>query len=199
MDYLKLHLLATVILTQSASVWSGDVPYFPIEISRTASSSALPLLVFRTGVAIVPVTLWFTRTISSVRLPIVLAWIGLAMIAGFDDVKWMKMHVAGIVVLILASVFAMLDKKGDGALFILTALLIYAIRIPLKIGAVAWYEFDQLPMGNIWALVKLLVGRHMEIMFKGPGACRDPIHVMPIFKICAVLQWVAFYALSFIF
>jgi hypothetical protein len=199
MDPNKLHILVTILLTQAAAVYTGRAPFFHIEVSRTAASGALPLWIFRIGAASSILTLLATKSLSVQHSPHLFAWVALVMIAVFDDGNWPVMHFVGIGVLALTACYALWLRGGTGGVFAITALLIWILRLVLKVGVVAWYELDKLPMGNMRTLIRLLTSKAMHIMHGGTVACRDPASVIPVFQVCAVLQWVAFYALSHVF
>lgn len=75
------------------------------------------------------------------------------------------------------------------------AILIYLLRVVVKISLIALVESDRSKMFDIQEQFR----RHMRIMYYGDQGCANPAHVIPVFKISAVLQWALLYALSFCF
>lgn len=103
MECVKGHLLAVVLATQvSALIW-GKVPYFPIEISRTAASGAIPLTVFRVGVASSILTLLLARSLNPLTCSV---WLCLTVICVFDDVNFWALHMLGVGGMILVAIYS---------------------------------------------------------------------------------------------
>ena len=52
---MKNYLLAVIVLTQFSALFIDQkVPYFPIEISRTAASRPVAYTIFISGIAFIP-------------------------------------------------------------------------------------------------------------------------------------------------
>lgn len=204
MDVAKAHLLATVVATQCTALLAGSVPYFPIEVSRTIASGPLPTLVFRLGVWSLGLSLCWTRTLTWNTAAL---WLSVVWIAEFDDVRHWALHMMGVGMLFAACTFSSVQHRGTAALLPLgAAFTIYVLRILLKLAAVLLFLVEEWPMSNGTPSTTLVnVGRvgfdkSMDIMYRGAVACpRSYEHVLPMFKLGGVLQWAAFYALSFAF
>jgi hypothetical protein len=198
MESVKVHLLATVLLTQmSALIW-GKVPYFPIEVSRTAASGPIPLTIFRTGIVSIIVTLFITKSLS---VQTVMVWLALSIICLFDDVNYWLIHMSGLLGLILVSLYSVYARGKSSIAPFLMALTIYGLRNVMKACLIALVETNPKEFDGIFSRqwLRFQFNRHMAIMYQGESACLYPEFIMPAFKISAVLQWVLLYALSFCF
>lgn len=94
----KQHLLVTVLLTQATSLLFGDrLPYFPIEISRTAAShpTSYYVLVFGTLTCFGYISKYVDRP------EMILSWLGMCVLAIFDDVNHWSAHMFGVLVMML--------------------------------------------------------------------------------------------------
>lgn len=198
MEYVKAHLLATILATQvSALIW-GKVPYFPIEISRTAASGPIPLTIFRIGIVSVIATLFITK---SLNIQTFVVWISLSTICLFDDVNYWALHMSGVAGLLLVSIYSIYLRGRACLAPCIMAIVIYGLRNLMKITLIALMEIDKEKsfkfMSKEWMQDQFT--RHMAIMYNGEKACLNPNYLMPAFKISAVLQWVLLYSISFCF
>jgi hypothetical protein len=194
---LGLHVVAVILATQAVAFFIDPtfntskrerlIPYFPIEISRTAASLPYAANVFKLGVASLAIHLpLFDSTDAQDSLyPI---WLGLVIVALFDDATYWGAHMLGV--LIMAMGFIPLLFERDRLILFCSAVLIYGIRIILKGIVVACLEFDvsvtQLP----WILPSVF-RKSLEIMQRGSSHS----FVTDVFRVCGVLQWVSFYLL----
>jgi hypothetical protein len=202
MEHVKLHLLVTVLLTQVTSLCLHKVSYFPTEISHTAASGIWSNLVFRIGMCSTIVPLYISGNITQQTFCI---WISLCVIALFDTIQYLLVHMLGVAMLLLSC--AVFSKSSTlPPVFVCT--LIYLLRAVLKGVATYWYEVPdwyklewfQWLEPNTWKhILGLGFNRHQAIIELGAKACKYPGPVMMIFKIAGVLQWVALYALTFMF
>ena len=192
----KCHVAVTILATFVSSLIWGTVPYFPIEISRTASSGPVPTLIFRTGCSLLLGTIWATNLLNASTL---LMWVGLVIVAQFTDVEHLVPHLAGVALVFAGA--ASMSSVSKGLAPLLTAAVIFAIRLPLKVGALVLLEFG---WPSPWymilspSFVLAVRDKAMAVMYQGPEiACKHyPQSIESIFQITAVLQWVSFYALS---
>lgn len=172
----KLHIWCVVL----ATVWSGlyldgGVPYFPIEISRTATGPVAARIFFW-GMLLIPLTtLSLDRMLPSRSL--CCAWLGLQLITFFDDVNHWSLHMAGVAVLFL-SVLVHHDHEAFVA-----AVLVYCARIVLKAWAIIVLE------AVFPASVSALSDAGFGIMM----GTRVPQHWATLwaFKCAGVMQWIA--------
>jgi hypothetical protein len=157
----------------------------------------VPGLVFTIGIF----TVAFLAILSSINVSVYLICASLVWIAIFDDVHHLLLHFAGIVGLFLSAGVAVYQSPSPSnrLVLLLFATALYLFRVALKVSMIILYEFDTLPMRDLSALIHLVYRKHMDIQFRGEAACTSPSLVMPAFKISAVLQWVVFYTLSFVF
>lgn len=201
MNAVKLHLLGTVVATQVVALYDGAVPYFPIEISRTAASSANANRALATGFATLIVTMLYTKTLDAVTFAM---WLGLMIVALVPDTRNWSLHMLGVAI-VFAAALAHVYRHRDVSLVppVLCAGVVYLIRLVLK--AVVMLMADakvRAAVSQSWsALFAAMFERTMDVMMRGPLAYNDDntwAMVGPVFKVCGVLQWVAFYALSFV-
>ncbi len=124
--YAKLGILATVALTILRG--KSNAPYFPIEISRLAESHERAYIFLLMG------------TISSgflglaqhhaISTEYAVAWLGLFILALFDDKDYWLVHMMGVVVMI-GAIIKQLETQYYGLL--LVAIAIYISRIVAKL------------------------------------------------------------------
>lgn len=196
MEYVKAHVLATVLATQASALIWGDVPYFPIEISRTAASGKVPLTVFRVGFATIGGTLIATR---SLNVQTSLVWTCLSAICMFDDKSNWFIHMAGVYGLIGVSGYSIYLRGSMAVMPFTCAVVIYLVRAAMKMILIDRYEIGSESRRTLRGWIQALHKRHMAINYHGATACARPDLLMPAFKICAVLQWVLLYSLSYCF
>ena len=197
MEVLKTQLLVTVILTQIASLYFGDVPYFPIEVSRTAASSKLGLFVFRVGMcSSITSLLFYYRVLAYNHF---FAWVSLVTIAVFDDIKWPAMHVVGLVMLATSGTIAAYTAN-NGAYLVCLAALLTIIRLAVRGLAILKYESNDVDVyeDRMWSLKRLVYRcilafrRSAHIMKTGQTEQK----VLIWFRVSGVLQWVTFFVLA---
>ncbi|MBX9636665.1 MAG: hypothetical protein K2Q45_03850 [Nitrosomonas sp.] len=183
------------------------VPYFPIEISRTASTGRYAQHVFKWGITSIVLSLVYEHLfLDSVWF----IWLGIMTAAWFTDKDHLYIHGAGVL-LIVASVFYNVWYVSEAHLLqrricIFTcALALEAGRMALK-GYVVW--FVELDGGVIWSPYAYFnalwmhqdIARHvLKLMFTV-----DPIQevaivpslTVPVLKVTGVMQWLAFYLMT---
>lgn len=195
----KIHLFITIILTQISSLLYNEIPYFPIEISRTAADGgAITKYIFNIGLTSIIITLIMTNNINKET---VLLWIGLSIIALFDDKQHWIMHNIGVLILFIVAILNAYRVGGKAVLLVLMAIAINVIRIGFRILAVLYFELNLTIIDLIKkpTMIYDIFTLSKTIMYKGYHICLTPSITIPVFKISGVLQWVSFYTLSFIF
>lgn len=200
MNAVKLHLLVTVVASQAVALYDGAVPYFPIEISRTAASSANANRALATGFATLLVTLLYTKTLDVVTFTM---WVGLMVVALVPDTLNWTVHMLGVVIVFVAAL-AHVYRHRDAALLppVICSAVCYGIRIILKAAVMLWADpkVRAATALSFSSLFSVLFERSRDVMLRGPMATDAKTWAMigPTFKVCGVLQWVSFYALSFV-
>ena len=198
MDPVHVHLVATILLVQVSAVWldrTSTLPYFPIEISRTAAESPMANVVLRVGFTTLIVTCILTQTLSWPRF---ILWFGLMLVAFFPDTVHMARHMSGVGILFVAACLQLSQTWNmQRGLLLLFALFLYVERIVLKF-VVLWLTDQRL--SDHWAgygLIKGFAMRNQEIMF----GLADPVptDTLVFFKLGAVGQWLCFFVLSHLF
>lgn len=212
MNAVKIHLLSTVLVTQAAALYDGAVPYFPIEISRTAASSPRASNALATGFCTLILTLFYTQTLDSITFAM---WLGLVILALVPDSKNWALHMFGVWIVFAAACAHVYRRREDVSLLppLVYATAFYLFRIALRTLVIL--NFDPKAQAAVLALtmrgernvpkvLKVLFDRAMDVMMRGPLAL-DEDHrtevwnrIGPAFKLCGVLQWVSFISLSFV-
>lgn len=190
----KLHILLTVLLTQCAALfWDRAVPYFPIEVSRTAAAGPRALAFFRVGMLSLGMTLW---SCGLLRAPYIAGWLSLIAIALFDDVHYRVLHSLSVAAL-GCSALAMLSHStqwGHDVYYMSMAGTLHLLRWASKLAAMLIFEpWPHRSIPLITALVKKVMRLHDAILYRGHPASAGTLFV---FRCCGVLQWVVFYLLS---
>jgi hypothetical protein len=190
MLFAKLHVLATVALTFAAALYAGRVPYFPIEISRTIATDPTAGFVFRSGIASVLGTMWFTNVLTKQTFAL---WVSLMVIAFFDDNKYWWTHMLGVAMLMIVSTYRV-KEKGEEALVILTAsFALFVFRILMKIVVVMMWELPHLH--NESRFIDSVIGAYDGVMTATHRSAKSLL----MFKLGGVLQWVVFWLVSDLF
>ena len=202
MQWSKRYLLALILVVQSIALLSTDpneqIPYFPIEISRTAATTALNRWVFPLGVLLlVPVVLRIDgpRTRSPMRFTV--AWSGLFMLAWFDDKHHWLLHTIGVAVMVVGLLVACGKWNGVSPGMellwqnerLIAGLVLYAVRVVLKVTVMVLFEAQSLIAPS------LLLAKGQAIALHGASATQGPF-TLSVFRLCGALQWSAFWLLA---
>lgn len=93
----KRALGALVLTVQGIALYSGELPYFPIEVSRTAATTTLNRWLFPLGAAaLVPVACLCDGATPKQLERYVPAWLGLVSLAWFDDCNHLVGHIVAV-------------------------------------------------------------------------------------------------------
>ena len=188
MFWIKAHLFILVISIQLiALLTENTLPYFPIEISRTAETGELNRILFPIGALTLGITLCL---INQFKLKYFVSWLGLVVLSYFDDKRYHLLHMLGVLIMFIGFALIGMNSRTKNAdlVVILCAVLIYLIRILIRVIVVALLEVETHQMFNIYVIgMKIL-----EISYTGTVACRNPVHTLTIFRISGVLQWLTF-------
>lgn len=172
MIYTKLSVLLAVLCTALSGLLDGSVPYFPIEISRTAAGP-LGRIVFPLGTALsFAVSLYELRTLHA-------PFLGLFILALVDDHTSWAIHMFGVFLMIVSIGW---DAWRFGKLWpFLLICCIYLGRLVLKMGVTYHY-----------GLFKPAAKASLQIMYTGKA--ETPAQLL-VFKLGGVLQWVFLYGI----
>lgn len=205
----KVHILLTILATQGISLYDGRVPYFPIEVSRTAASSDLANTVMGLGFSTLFFTLYETNQLNPVTT---LLAVGLCLVAAIKDTEsfWGHMFAVGLVfgaacwhLYIRVAKFGI--PPSELLVPFLWAMGVWALRIVFRSLAMLYLDpkLEHERVRGTWlGLTQAGFNRTREIMLKGPLAFEkdsDWFKIVPTLQICGVLQWVSFFALSLMF
>jgi len=192
MEVVKAQLLTTVIATQVSALTYGKVPYFPIEVSRTAASGRIPMGVFRCGILSLIITLLVSNTLDWQTFTV---WLSLSLICCADDVNHWFLHMTGVFSLILVAAYSIYER-GEAALIpFVVAIMLYLVRLLVKFLVITFYEIWE-ERSLSMRFLRLNIEHHMNIMYEGAKVCKRPDIVIPVFKASGVLQWALLYSLS---
>ena len=190
-----------VLSLQSVALLSGEVPYFPIEVSRTAATTPLNRWLFPLGVlSLVPVACLADGATHTQLARIAPSWLGLALLAWFDDSSHLFLHMLGVALMLLGVVYARnydyvwgvkrfsLWQLPRHNTFLIRGVALYAFRVLLKVVAVALLESDS------WSPVA--IGWRANEIMQGTSDALHPRITLNVFRLCGVLQWAVFVLLS---
>jgi hypothetical protein len=197
----KRAMCGLVVALQSVALWSGEVPYFPIEVSRTAATTLLNRWLFPAGVlALVPVACLADGATTAQLRRFAPAWLGLLTLAWFDDSQYLLLHMAGVAAMLTGIVYARDHDYIHGlARFsvwslpvrnaaILRGAALYGARVALKVITVAALESS-----SWWPTA---IGWRANEIMQGTAEAHYPLVTLNVFRLCGVLQWVVFLLLS---
>ena len=186
------HILLTVFCTVISAAFWGNVPYFPIEISRNAASGIVPLTVFRLGFFSLIFTLIRTNTLTWTAY---MLWISLVFIAAFDDFNYVMLHSVGVAGLIVSSACNVYFYKwNSGVIPFCAALAIYGMRGLMKLFTLILMEGVQVT--SVEQFVKTFGLKHSAIMYYGAKNCINSEATIPVFQFAGVLQWAVLYGFA---
>lgn len=190
-----------VLALQSVALWSGELPYFPIEVSRTAATTAFNRWLFPFGVLwLVPVACVVDGATLVQLRRIAPAWLGLLLLAWFDDSHHLLLHMAGVALMLLGVVYARNYDFVWGVRrfslwylpvhnkYIIRGVALYAFRVLLKVVTVALLESEG------WS--PFAIGWRANEIMQGTSAALYPRVTLNVFRLCGVLQWAVFVLLS---
>jgi hypothetical protein len=160
----------------------GNLPYFPIEISRAAADGGpAASFAFKVGFLFGPPLLLLLGLSPSISLYTFAAYIGLQFITFFDDVQHWRVHMFGVMLMSLGAGAHIVFEKGGHINLLVVAAVVWLLRLALKFLVVVWIE--QEPIAQAGA-------KGMYIMYT--GRCKEPQVTLSVFRLCGVLQWIAF-------
>ena len=184
----KTILFHTIIWTWLVAYIDDTVPYFPIEISRTASGR-LCRFVFPFGITIFCISAYYESTypLSHTLIPI----IGLLITSYISDELHWVIHIVGVAVMGLGVTIHVLlcaYMRSDGyefqLLYLISSSILCTLYISLKVYGVLIHNklvslYDAYEQG-------------MDINYNGNGTQIQ----LKIFKLTGVVQWIIFILLT---
>jgi hypothetical protein len=206
----KRALGCLVLTVQGVALYSGELPYFPIEVSRTAATTTLNRWLFPAGaVALVPVACLCDGATPRQLERYLPAWLGLVSLAWLDDTTYPVGHIVAVALMACGLLWAhnhnLAQKLAQKPLQQLLQQIrqhnklaayfgvLYAFHGLLKLAAVVFLE----PPSCWWSPWEIAQRAHSI----GQGTC-DSVLLHPwtlgLFRLSGVVQWVALGALSFL-
>ena len=131
MEYLKIQIAITVLVTQASALLMTQfkhitLPYFPIEISRTAASCPMSKIILQIGFLTCALTYALLEK-KKYQLDIGLILLRMVVLSCFDDVHYFRTHMAGVF-LLFAGVACNVCQKQGSWLLLLYAIVLYGLR-----------------------------------------------------------------------
>ena len=202
MFYTKFCLLVTIFGTWGAAWKDHSLPYFPIEISRTATGR-ISKRIFQIGVSLTTFVMYY----ESDSWTTYIAWGGLLLLAFLDDRTNFEGHLIGVFIMGFGvALHAMLNPWAHMVTFGIAS-IIYGIRVLIKTSLVILLEME-MPVTkdtvvniafNVNSVRTDAIERIKDIMYNGEDKCKYPSITIPLFALCGCLQWLAFYIFSTIY
>jgi hypothetical protein len=170
---LNVSFLFLIAATWIGSYIDNNVPYFPIEISRTAASGPYGYYGLCAG------TLLLCPYVQG-RSDGWISWIGLVILAIIDDKMSWTLHMTGVCIMFIG---IMLKTDTSKMIAFMLFGMLFMFRLVLRNVPVCLFEVDEITIGNI-------IAKNKEIMYT--GRCNSEITLL-MFKLSGVLQWVVFW------
>ena len=178
MFYTPYCILVSVISTVICGVFiDKSAPYFPIEISRTATGP-ISRWVFAIGLTLSVLSL-LVETTEPKRYIIII--IGILMLAWVDDVTSHIIHMLGVLLVGIGSFVAVPLQKTWVVLFCAVALFVF--RLGMKCMAVVFIEKTVKGVFDFEGM-KIVC---MEIMYTGKTRS---ILTLRLFQAAGIMQWI---------
>lgn len=168
----KISVLLTVLTTVSCGVWwDRSAPYFPIEISRTATGR-VSSWVFPLGATVsFAIAVWESSSVPSPFLGfLILAWIS-------DEKSW-PVHMIGVLLMVAPVAWQSITGFRDKTLVFLLLCCVYLVRLAFK-GVTVMHHPHPIQVAK-------------ELMYT--GAFENDVQALA-FKIGGVLQWAFLYGI----
>ena len=166
-------------------------PYFPIEISRCLACNRQSTVYFLGALYLYFVLALMTNArFTSGRI---IAFIGVAILGAVNDrVSWTA-HMLGVAIAVAGAIVHVLQTSSKNAhtrLLCLAALIIYGLRLLMKVAAVvSWENMFYHPLYNTTAYVTEIASKAMLIM--QTSQCIDTRTLSVFAYGGGLLQWVA--------
>lgn len=200
----KVQTVIVVCIVWSISVgWERSVPYFPIEISRTAGSSQLAHTVFIWGIISLLPTLLYESfvTFHAVSETLILGnplfiWPFILSIAWFDDKRHFVLHNVSVsCMLFMVACHAITGENRHLKIPIFVCVqLLAAVSVLMKAIGIIYMEFEHPWQSLRFPSVVTMANRTISVMYE--GAANEMDAMKPIFQVTGAMQWLAFYLLS---
>ena len=210
----KCHMILVILCTWLSALFiDRSVPYFPIEISRTAASGPVAHSVFTWGSISLILSLLYDNCFIVARgdmfqlvfgNPIML-WPIVVSIAWFDDTRHFHLHNLGVTCMlgmIALHVFFAKDAQLKVPVYV-SALCLVFMGAFIKGGAIVYMEMKEplydwrVPLriaSNTDGKMDEAVNSTLGIMYRGDAS--EFAHLLPIFQVTGMLQWLCFYLLA---
>lgn len=200
----KVQTTVVVCLVWIISVgWDQSVPYFPIEISRTAGSSHLAHQVFIWGIISLLPTLFYEtfHTFHAVSETLIFGnplfvWPFILSIAWFDDKRHFILHNVSVACMLLMVACHALtgDNRHLKIPVFVCAQIIAGVSVVLKGIAIIYIEFEHPWQSLRFPSVLAMANRTISVMYD--GTADEMVAMKPIFQVTGAMQWLAFYLIS---
>lgn len=149
---------------------------------------------------------------SQMRTSLVFAWLGMCILAVFDDVKYWGLHNFGVAIMMLGGFAALFysspNSPQQAKLFFIIAVFLIstsrmiikgiAIMIDMNMGKNLFSLSPWFALLTDPGLQQEVLTRSIDVMYRGELACSTlgtAHYTLTLFKVAGVLQWVTFYLL----
>lgn len=187
-------LVLGVIGCMALGLLYDNVPYFPIEVSRTVAGP-----VASKAFAAVALGSFLVYDWPKYSSWTTVSWFGFVLLALIPDTVSVAGHMAGVGLMGVGALGLCWDMPSQWK-FIVLVLFVYGIRVAAKVAVVMWR--DTMPYITMeeffdpWTLLAFIKGRCLDIMFgRGPPPHPDTLLV---FRISALGQWMALASLAWV-
>ena len=190
--------IVTIGLTFLASWWDASVPYFPIEISRTATGETSSL-VFSTGMTLIVFDILRRSWSNDGFIPSLwVSCLGIFVLAQYNDEKYWGVHMFGVFLFLVGTALYTYKYAWKHKRYFIIAVILYLLRIVCKIIVVFAYELayeDRFWLvfspftPAIWVAIlgKIHEQAHCLMMH---GTWSNEFITPIVFKTCGILQWI---------
>ncbi len=202
---LRFYFVVLASSTAWASVYidaSNGVPYWPIEISRTASGEC-GYSVFLFGVTGLVLLVSVRSLSNSYRkfFCVLIPMTGAFTLACFDDVRFIELHTLGLIIMLVGTFIFSNFYAPDYMRLLFCMGILFSIRVALKVIVVSMYELNDQDVGVINMLYRFITfdtdfmdrvkSRSLDIMMSGNW--RNGLWTQLVFKLGGVLQWIVLF------
>ena len=174
-------LFCVIVITALCGLYDGSVPYFPIEISRTATGS-IGRIVFPTGVVLVfSFALKEFSTFSQLT-----PFIGLVVLSVASDTYSWTIHMFGVLLMVIGVIIRVISRNSyEHYAIVVCAIGLYLLRIVMKVIVTSQ---DLLGDFSSIGSMKTLLLKCTAIMYGGNATYVQ----LTVYRVAGVMQWLVF-------
>jgi hypothetical protein len=189
----KYYVFGLLLITILTSFFiDTHIPYFPIEISRTASGG-LAYYILSIGIPPLILTSYIDNNLTNGRFMMITS---LFIIACFDDKTHLYEHLIGVFLLMITFLINAIQSDGK-MVVVLTCFVLYILRIIIKTGFVLIFVFKKNTLNDLGQMFNTI----QDIMYNGENAMllkgnMNKDYIINAFRLCGMIQWMVFWFMS---